>query len=69
MPRRQLPATAARRRKITITPQRRAQLKLQGAYIGHMRMLPQTSKARVRKEREAKGIRAAIRLAQRISAA
>ncbi len=44
---------------------RRAQLRLQGQYIGFSRMLSAPQKARVRRERERNGIHAAIRLARR----
>ena len=52
------------RRKLKLSPQRVAALKLQGQYIGHMRMLPAKQQARVKAMRETKGIRAAIRYAQ-----
>ncbi len=45
----------------------RASLKLQGKYIGHMRMLPAKQQARVKGLRVKKGIRAAIRYAQSLS--
>lgn len=52
------------RRKLQLSPQRQAALKLQGQYIGHMRMLPARQQARVKAMRETKGVRAAIRYAQ-----
>lgn len=52
------------RRKLNLSPQRQAALKLQGQYIGHMRMLPARQQARVKALRETKGVRAAIRYAQ-----
>jgi hypothetical protein len=54
----------APRRKLNLSPQRQAALKLQGQYIGHMRMLPARQQARVKAVRETKGVRAAIRYAQ-----
>ena len=55
------------RRKLSLSPKRMAQLKLQGKYIGHMRMLPARQQARVKALREQKGIHAAIRFAQSLS--
>jgi uncharacterized protein HemY len=51
-----------------LSPQRRAELKLQGSYIGHVRKLNLKQRAQVKKLREAKGVRAAIRLARALSA-
>ena len=56
-----------KRRKLRLSPKRAAQLKLQGQYIGHMRMLPAREQARVKALRVEKGIRAAIRYAQSVS--
>jgi len=50
-----------------LTPGRRAALKLQGSYLGYMRQLKPTQKAKVRRIREAKGIRAAIAAAKRLA--
>jgi len=55
------------RRKLRLSPQRIASLKLQGQYIGHMRMLPARQQARVKALRLKKGVRAAIRYAQSLS--
>ena len=55
------------RRKLNLSPQRKASLKLQGQYIGHMRMLPARQQARVKALRLQKGVRAAIRYAQSLS--
>jgi hypothetical protein len=55
------------RRKLHLSPQRMASLKLQGQYIGHMRMLPARQQARVKALRLKKGVRAAIRYAQSLS--
>ena len=61
-------ATAAKpRRKLTITPKRRAQLKLQGAYMGFMRQLKPAQRARVRAVKEKRGFEAAIALEERIA--
>ena len=60
-------AASAPRRKLNLTPQRKAALKLQGQYIGHMRMLPSKQQARVKAMRAQKGVRAAIRYAQSLS--
>ena len=56
------------RRKLTITPARRAALKLQGRYLGYMRQLKPAQKAKVKKIRATKGIRAAIAAAKRLAA-
>ena len=56
-----------RTRKLHLTPERMAALKLQGKYIGHMRMLPARQQARVKALRVTKGVRAAIRYAQSLS--
>ena len=66
-PRQQRPPTAARR-KLSLTPKRKAALRLQGQYIGHMRMLPAKQQTAIRELRAEKGIEAAIRLARRLSA-
>jgi len=55
-----------RRRSPRLSRARRAQLKLQGTYIGSMRGLPVAKKARVKREREKRGFAAAIRLARRL---
>jgi hypothetical protein len=67
------PALAARpsvgapaRRKMTMTPARRAALKLQGQYMGYMRNLRPQQKAKVKKIRAGKGIRAAIAAAKKL---
>jgi hypothetical protein len=59
----------AKRRTMTLTPKRRAQLKLHGRYIGTIRMLPAAQKERVRRERATRGTAAAIRLARRLGSA
>jgi uncharacterized protein (DUF4415 family) len=60
--------TGQPRRKLKITPKRRAQLKLQGAYMGYMRQLGPRQQARVRAVKEKKGFEAATRGARRIIA-
>src|SRR5262245_41555013 len=55
------------RRKLTITRKRRAQLKLQGAYMGYMRQLKPRVKAQVKAIKEKRGFEAAIRVAKRLS--
>jgi hypothetical protein len=50
-----------------LSPARRAELKLQGSYIGHVRKLNLKQRAEVKKLREAKGVRAAIRMAKALS--
>ena len=52
--------TAKPRRKLTITPKRRAQLKLQGAYMGFMHQLGPRQQARVKAVKEKRGFEAAI---------
>jgi hypothetical protein len=54
------------RRKLHLSPARRAQLALQGQYIGHMRMLPARQQAAVKALRVRKGIKPAIALAKRL---
>ena len=57
--------TPVTRKRRPMSAKRRAQLRLQGQYIGFSRMLAVSQRARVRKEREKNGIHAAIRLAKR----
>jgi hypothetical protein len=59
-------ATAPTKRRVTITPKRRAQLKLQGAYMGTMRQLTRAQKAKVKAVKERRGIEAAINAARAI---
>jgi hypothetical protein len=56
------------RRRLQLTAARRAALKLQGQYMGYMRPLKPAQKAKVKKIRAAKGIRAAIAAAKRFAA-
>jgi len=55
------------RRRVALTPKRRATLKLQGAYMGYMRQLKPAQKARVRALKERSGFVAAIRLGRRLA--
>ena len=69
---RQLERTASKNsgppgRKLTLTPQRRAQLKLQGQYMGYMRQLKPKQKAQARAAKERGGYRAGIGLAKRLA--
>jgi len=50
-----------------LSPRTRASLVLQGRYMGYMRQLKPTEKARIRKIRETKGVRAAISSARQAS--
>jgi hypothetical protein len=50
-----------------LSAERRAALQLQGQYIGHVRKLSPRQRARVKKLRLAKGVRAAIRFAIKLS--
>jgi len=56
------------RRPLKLTPKRRAQLKLQGAYMGYMRQLKPRQKARVKAVKEKRGFEAAIRVARTLAA-
>jgi hypothetical protein len=55
------------RARPTLSPRRRAALKLQGQYIGHIRLLKPRQKAQVRAARASKGVASAIALAKRLS--
>jgi hypothetical protein len=57
------------RRRPRLSTDRRRQLKRQGEYIGSMRGLPVGRKARVKREREERGIEAAIQLARKLAKA
>ena len=63
----QLNGSPSRRRKLTLTPARRLQLKLQGQYMGYMRQLTAAQKRRVRALKEKRGHRAAIAAARALS--
>jgi len=55
------------RRKPRLTAQRRAALKLQGKYMGMMRGMRPSGRARIKKIRAEKGIEAAIAAAEKLS--
>lgn len=55
-----------RPREIPLTPARRKQLKLHGAYIGHLRHLKPSQKAQVKAVKAKQGYEAAIRVAKRL---
>ena len=59
------PSVPRPRRKLS--PERRAALKLQGQYIGNVRKLSLKQRARVKKLRSEKGVRAAIRFAMQLA--
>ena len=59
--------TANARRKLTITPKRRAQRKLHGSYIGHLRHLKPAQKLRVKAVKANRGYEAAIRVARKLA--
>ena len=54
------------RRRRTLSPARLRELKLQGKYIGTIRMLPAAKKAKVKRIRSEKGVRAAIAYARKL---
>jgi hypothetical protein len=58
--------TAKPRRPLKLTPKRRAQLKLQGKYMGYMRQLKPAQKLRVKAVKENRGFEAAIGVAKKI---
>jgi hypothetical protein len=57
----------ARGRKLRLSAARRTALKLQGQYMGHLRALKPRHKARVKRLRSTRGVRAAITLARRLA--
>ena len=56
----------AKKRKLKLSPKRRAALKLQGSYMGYLRNLKPRQKAQVKAVRAKRGIRAAIAVAKRM---
>jgi hypothetical protein len=54
-------------RRLKLSPKRRAELKLHGRYLGHMRQLKPRQKARVRAVKQRNGYHAAIALAKRLA--
>lgn len=59
---------AGRKPRRKMSAKRRAELRLHGRYLGSVRALPKAAKAKVKKIREAEGVRAAIAAAKRIAA-
>ena len=59
--------SAPKRRPMTVTPARRAQMRLQGAYIGSLKRLKPRDKVRVQKIRAEKGVKQAIAEARRLA--
>lgn len=57
------------RRRLRLSPARRAALKVQGQYMGYLRGLNQRQKAQVKKLRTTGGVKEAIRLARELSKA
>ncbi len=55
------------RKKMTISPKRRAALKLQGRYMGMLRGMKPRQASAIKKIRAAKGYEAAIRAAERLA--
>lgn len=62
-----VPRRAPARRKLKLTPERKAALELQGSYMGHLRNLRPKQKAQVKALRVDRGIRAAIAMAKRLA--
>jgi len=58
---------AHRGRKLRLSAERRAALRLQGQYMGHLRSLKPRQKARVKALRAAKGVRPAIAFARKLT--
>ena len=54
-------------RHLRISPKRRAQLKLQGSYLGYMRQLKPAQKLRVKAVKEKRGFEAAIGVAKKLA--
>jgi hypothetical protein len=55
------------RRPLKLTPKRRAQLKLQGRYMGYMRQLKPAQKLRVKAVKAKRGFEAAIGVARTLA--
>jgi hypothetical protein len=62
-----VPRSAPPKRKLRLTPERKAALQLQGSYMGHLRNLKPREKARVKALRVDKGIRVAISMAKKLA--
>ena len=61
-------ASATPRRKLRLSPARRAALKVQGQYMGYLRGLKPREKARVKATRQARGVQAAVAMAKKLAA-
>jgi hypothetical protein len=61
-------AASPPRRKMRLSPARRAALKIQGQYMGYLRGLKPRQKVRVKALRQTKGVRAAIAMARKLAA-
>lgn len=61
------PSADRTRRAMTLTPARRASLRLQGQYMGYVRNLRPRQKSRVKALKATKGYPAAIRLARKLA--
>jgi hypothetical protein len=59
---------APAKKKLALSPQRKAQLKVQGQYIGFMRSLPAAKKARMKALAAKKGMAAAVAVMQKAAA-
>ncbi len=55
------------RRKLTLSPARRAALRLQGQYMGYTRGLKPAQKKRVKALAASKGVAVAVKLARRLA--
>lgn len=55
------------RRKLNLSPQRRAALKLQGQYMGYLRGLKPRQQSRVKAVAASKGVRAGVALARELA--
>ncbi len=62
-----IPEPSTRKRRLTLSPKRLAQLKLHGQYIGLIRNLEPAQKAKVKAVNAKKGIREAIAMAKRLA--
>lgn len=60
-------STGQARRRLKLSPARRAALEIQGRYMGSLRPLKPRQKARVKELRARKGLPAAIALAKRLA--
>ena len=58
-------AKGAVRRKLKLSPARRAALRIQGAYIGLLRSLPAGKQAKVKLLAKTKGVKAAVEVMKR----